>query len=90
MEQYPNDPQGFHDAAGYYADFGDWQNARELFEQEHQLDPKSAVSLIALGQVSREMKDFTAARKYYQQALDVDPNGRYAEAARKALRELKN
>src|SRR5437764_9928958 len=48
-EQYPNDPQGFKDAAGYWADIGEWQNARESFEKAQQLDPKSAVALIALG-----------------------------------------
>ena len=48
-QQYPNDPQGFKDAAGYWADTGEWQKARESFEKAHQLDPKSAVALIALG-----------------------------------------
>src|SRR5436305_14252698 len=48
-QQYPNDLQGFKDAAGYWADTGEWQKARESFEKAHQLDPKSAVALIALG-----------------------------------------
>src|SRR6266567_4695864 len=65
-DQYPNDPQGFKDAAGYWADIGEWQKARESFEKAHQLDPKSVVALIALGQVSVEMKDFVSARKYYE------------------------
>src|SRR5439155_18631704 len=56
-DQYPNHPQGFKDAAGYWADIGEWQKARESFEKAHQLDPKSAQALIALGQVSVEMKD---------------------------------
>ena len=30
-DQYPNDPQGFKDAAGYWADIGEWQKARELY-----------------------------------------------------------
>jgi len=88
-DQYPNDPQGFKDAAGYWADIGEWQKARESFEKAHQLDPKSAQPLIALGQVSVEMKDFVSARKYYEEALKLEPNGQYAEAAKEALRKLK-
>ena len=89
IEQYPNDPQGFKDAAGYWADLGEWQKARELFEKAHELDPKSAVALIALGQVSVEMKDFASARTYYQEALKLEPNGQYAQTAKEALRKLK-
>jgi tetratricopeptide (TPR) repeat protein len=89
MQQYPNDAQGFSDAAGYYADFREWQKARELFEKAHQIDPKSPVPLIALGQVSVEMKDFARARKYYEEALKLEPNGQYAHEAEERLRKLK-
>jgi tetratricopeptide (TPR) repeat protein len=88
-QQYPNHAQGFIDAAGYYADFGDWEKARESFEKAHQLDPKSVRALIALGQVSVEMKDFVSARKYYEEALKLEPNGQYAQTAKEALRKLK-
>jgi tetratricopeptide (TPR) repeat protein len=88
-EQYPNDPQGFKDAAGYWADIGEWQKARESFEKAHQLDPKSVVALIALGQISAEMKDFVSARKYYEDALKLEPNGHYAQTAKEALQKLK-
>jgi tetratricopeptide (TPR) repeat protein len=88
-DEYPNDQQGFKDAAGYWADIGEWQKARESFEKAHQIDPKSAEALIALGQVSVEMKDFGSARKYYEEALKLEPNGQYAQAAKEALRKLK-
>ena len=88
-DQYPNDPQGFKDAAGYWADTGEWQKARESFEKAHQLDPKSVVALVALGQISAEMKDFVSARKYYEEALKLEPNGQYAQGAKEALRKLK-
>src|SRR6266496_3358477 len=88
-EQYPNDPQGFKDAGGYWADIGEWQKARESFEKAHQLDPKSVVALIGLGQISVEMKDFVSARKYYEEALKLEPNGQYAQGAKEALRKLK-
>ena len=88
-EQYPNEAQGFMDAAGYYADFADWKKARELFEKAHQIDPKSVRALIALGQVSVEMQDFASARKYYEEALKLETNGQYAQAAKQALQKLK-
>ena len=88
-DQYPNDPQGFKDAAGYWADIGEWQKARESFEKAHQLDPKSAAALVALGQISAEMKDFVSARKYYEEALKLEPNGQYAQTAKEALQKLK-
>ena len=87
-DQYPNDPQGFKDAAGYWADIGEWQKARESFEKAHQLDPKSAAALVALGQISAEMKDFVSARKYYEEALKLEPNGQYAQTAKAALQKL--
>jgi tetratricopeptide (TPR) repeat protein len=88
-EQYPNDPQGFKDAAGYWADIGEWQKARELFEKAHQLEPKAVGTLVGLGQISAEMKDFVSARKYYEEALKLEPNGHYAKAAKEALGKLK-
>ena len=89
MEQYPNDPQGFNDAAGYYADLSDWQKARDLLEKAHQIDPKWVGALVNLGQVSVEMKDFSNARKYFEEALKLEPNGKYAQEAKDGLRKLK-
>src|SRR5215208_959218 len=88
-DQYPNDPQGFKDVAGYWADIGEWQKARDSFEKAHQLDPKSAATLVGLGQISAEMKDFVSARKYYEEALKLEPKGRYSETAKAALQKLK-
>ena len=88
-DQYPNHPQGFKDAAGYWADLGDWQKARDLFEKAHQIDPKWVGVLVGLGQVSAEMKDFASARKYYEEALKLEPNGQYSQTAKEALRKLK-
>jgi tetratricopeptide (TPR) repeat protein len=88
-EQYSNDPQGYKDAAGYWADIREFRKARELYEKAHQLDPKSAQPLIGLGQLSAEMKDFASARKYYEEALKLEPDGDYAQTANEALRKLK-
>jgi tetratricopeptide (TPR) repeat protein len=88
-QQYPNRAEGFNDVAGYYADLGDWQKAREFLEKAHQIDPKSVGALINLGNVSVKMKDFTSARKYFEEALKLDPNGEYAQEAKEALSKLK-
>ncbi len=88
-QQYPNHAEGFNDAAGYYADLGEWQKAREFLEKAHEIEPKSVGALINLGNVSVKMKDFTSARKYFAEALKLDPKGEYAQEAKKALRKLK-
>src|SRR5437773_9174490 len=88
-QQYPNHAEGFNDAAGYWVDIGEWQKARESLEKAHQLNPKSVGALMNLGNVSVEMKDFSSARKYYEEALKLEPNGQYAQEAKQALRKLK-
>jgi tetratricopeptide (TPR) repeat protein len=88
-EQYPNHPEGFNDAAGYWTDIGEWQKARELVEKAHQLNPKSVGALLNLGNISVQMKDFTSARKYFEEAVKLDPNGEYGHEAKQALRNLK-
>src|SRR5262249_5357120 len=88
-EQYPNYAEGFNDAAGYWVDLQEWQKALEMLEKAHKLNPKSVGGLINLGNVSVEMKDFSGARKYYEEALKLEPNGQYAHEAKEALRKLK-
>jgi tetratricopeptide (TPR) repeat protein len=88
-EQYPDNAEGFNDAAGYWADIGEWQKARELVEKAHQVDPKSVGALLNLGNISVQMKDFTGARKYFEEAVKMDPDGEYGREAKDALRKLK-
>jgi tetratricopeptide (TPR) repeat protein len=87
-EQYPNYAEGFNDVAGYYADLGEWQKAREMVEKAHQINPESVGALVNLGNLSVEMKDFASARKYYEEALKLEPNGQHAQEAKEALRKL--
>ena len=89
MQQYPNDVQGFVDAAGYYADLGEWQNARELLTKAHETNPKSIGALFGLGKISAEMKDFVNARKYFEEVLKLETSGPYAQEAKERLRKLK-
>src|SRR6266550_5134996 len=62
-QQYPNHAEGFNDAAGYYADLGEWQKARESLEKARQIDPKSVGVLINLGNITVQANDVAAARK---------------------------
>jgi tetratricopeptide (TPR) repeat protein len=89
MQQYPNYAEAFNDAAMYHAGIREWRKARELAEKAHQIDPKPALYLINVGNVSVEMKDFSNARKYFEEALKLEPNGNYAQEAKEALRKLK-
>src|SRR5947207_3570846 len=63
MQEYPNYAEAFNDAAMYHAGIHEWQKGRELAEKAHQIDPKQALYLINLGNVSVEMKHFSNARK---------------------------
>jgi len=89
MQQYPNYAEAFNDAAMYHAGIRQWQKSRELAEKAHQIDPKPALYLVNLGNVSVEMKDFSNARKYFEEALKSEPDGKYAQEAKEALRKLK-
>lgn len=87
-QEYPNSAEGFNDSAGYYADLGNWKKARELFERAHAIDPKSVGPLINLGNLCIEAKDPASARRYFEEALKVDPNGPFASEAKQALAKL--
>src|SRR6266480_1535198 len=88
-QQYPNHAEGFNDAAGYYADMGEWKNAIDSVEKAHKIDPKSVGALLNLGNISVQMKDFSGAQKYFEEAVKLDPNGKYGREAKEALRKLK-
>jgi Tfp pilus assembly protein PilF len=51
--------------------------------------PKSVGLLINLGNISVQLKDFTSARKYFEEALKLEPNGQYAQEAKEQSRKLK-
>ncbi len=88
-QEYPNHAEGFNDSGGYYADLQDWKKAREMFEKARQLDSKSAGPLMNLGSVCLEAKDYPGARKYFEEAIKLDPNGPFAGEAKQALAKLK-
>jgi len=88
-QQYPSYATGWNDVSGYYADLQDWQKARESLEKARALEPKSVGALMNLGNISVQAKDNDAARKYFEEALKLEPNGEYAPEAKQALAKLK-
>ena len=88
-QQYPNHAEGFNDVAGYYADLGEWQKARDALQKAHQIDPKSTGALINLANISVQAGDIAGARKFFEEALRAHPNGQYAQEAKEGLRKLK-
>ena len=88
-QQYPSDVNVWIDVGGYYADMGEWKNAIDSFEKARSLNPKSQMILVNLARFSLELKDNAGARKYFEEGLNVDPNGPYAQEAKEALRKLK-
>ena len=88
-QQYPSDVNAWIDIGGYYADMGEWKKAIDSFEKARALNPKSQMILVNLARLSLQLKDNAGARKYFEEGLNVDPKGEYAQEAKEALRKLK-
>jgi tetratricopeptide (TPR) repeat protein len=88
-EQFPNLPYAFNDVAQFYYVSGDKKKAREWLEKASKVDPKDTLVLMNLGSVSMKLGDPGSARKYYEEVVEVDPDGEYAQDAKDALRKLK-
>jgi tetratricopeptide (TPR) repeat protein len=88
-EQFPKLPYAFNDVAQFYYVSGDKKKAREWLEKASKVDPKDTLVLMNLGSVSMKLGDPGSARKYYEEVVEVDPDGEYAQDARDALRKLK-
>jgi len=88
-EQYPNHPFAYNDVALYYSNTGDRKKTGGWLEKAHQVDPKDGLVMFNLGRVSAEADDKAAARKWYGESIEADPEGDHAEAAKEALKKLK-
>ena len=63
-----------------------WFQIATLAVQQY---PESVRVLFNLANRSAEIKDFWSARKHFEEALKLDPNGKYAQEAKEALQKLK-
>jgi tetratricopeptide (TPR) repeat protein len=88
-QQYPSDVNAWIDIGGHYANIGDWKKAIDSFEKARALNPKSQMILVNLARFSLQLKDNAGARKYFEEGLNADPKGEYAQEAKEALRKLK-
>jgi tetratricopeptide (TPR) repeat protein len=84
-------PEKVHNYGLYYEkkdraeDDKRWSQIAALAVQQY---PESVRVLFNLGNRSAEMKDFLSAQKYFEEALKLDPNGKYAQEAKEALQRL--
>lgn len=88
-EQFPNHPYAFNDVAVYYSINKDYPKTREWLEKAHQADPKDGLVIYNLAYVSEKMGDKSAAKKWYEENLKVEPDGDHAEKVKQALAKLK-
>jgi Tfp pilus assembly protein PilF len=68
-----------------YADQGDWEAAKVMYERAVRLDPKNAVAWHNLGNVEVNHGSTTSAEQYFQQALALQPDFAFS---RRALTQL--
>src|SRR5437667_4007859 len=64
-QQYSSNATAWNDIAGYYADLGEWQKARESLEKARQIEPKSVGVLINLGNINDRANDIARAAKTF-------------------------
>ncbi len=88
-DQFPNHPYALNDVAVYYSISKDYPKTREWLEKAHRADPKDGLVIYNLGYVSEKMGDKSAAKKWYEESLKIEPDGEHAQKAKQALAKLK-
>lgn len=76
--EFPNQPE-FHISLGWaiYENGRGVESAKSEFEKAINIDENSAAGYYALGQLLVREEDFTAAQKWFQQAVDIEPDNRW-------------
>jgi Tfp pilus assembly protein PilF len=59
---------------------GDYAQARGLYEQVWQADPRNIDALLGLAAIAGKSGEATQAKRYYQNVLELDPRNTYAQA----------
>lgn len=75
-------------AGDFYFKKGNYRAARNRFLRATRWDPGSTTAMLRLAETQEKMKDFAAARESYKKYLDLMPDAKGAEAARKKLEKL--
>ena len=69
----------------YYFKRGNFKGALGRFKEASLWNPTYAVAFLRMGDAEEKMKDRDAARQAYQKFLELEPDGKQAEAVRKKL-----
>jgi Tfp pilus assembly protein PilF len=64
------------------------QRAIGEFQRVLEADPTHPIATFNVGIVYYDLKELDSARFYWQRAIELDPNGRAAAAARQLLKEI--
>ena len=71
----------------YYFKIENLDQGRYYYEMALKIDPKNSYVLDTLGEIYEDLGDYEKAMKYYDRALESDPNYKYAKEHKKALQE---
>jgi tetratricopeptide (TPR) repeat protein len=71
----------------YYFKKGSYKAAARRFDEAVKWDPNSAEGWCKLGEAQAKLGDSKAAREAWTKCLDVEPDGKYAETAKKRLNQ---
>ncbi|MFO7885952.1 MAG: tetratricopeptide repeat protein [Desulfobacteraceae bacterium] len=84
-EKRPKDPNVIDTMGWVYYHKGSYLTAVSEFEESLKINPDSALACFHMGMVLYRTKDFERSREYLKKALDLDPDFRGADVARKVL-----
>lgn len=88
IDHYPKHAYAFNDMAACSSAVKDYAKSREWLEKAHALDAKDTIVLLNLGDVCVKLNDKDAARKYFQQVIDLKSGPEDTKAAKDALKQL--
>jgi Flp pilus assembly protein TadD len=65
-----------------------FEAARARFEEALRLAPDNAVAYFRLAQSLQGLRNMESARIFYRKYLELDPNGKFAGNAKKAIDDI--
>jgi hypothetical protein len=71
----------------YYLQTGNWKGALSRFESALVLAPDNPDVYWGLGEAQRHLGNYSAAKAYYLQLIDYDPDSKHGKEARKILKQ---
>lgn len=69
----------------FYTKRGAWKSAKLRFEEATKWNPSSAEAWWRLAEANERLKDEKAAREAWAKYLELEPNGKYAQQAKRKL-----